>query len=299
MPVNGQQVFSCDYVHARLSERSFEFWIPVLAAVDPREPIPAVLDLVVRAQEPGLYALDFRHIAARDGKVAHGQLTQHLLKQIVQIVSRSNVREIRLVFLLSGCQIQAVIAGVIEEVTLDSPNFVINLPPLSPGVHTHFQPIGFQQSLVSLASTSTRRLGPWAAAHHRFGSLDEPPPALLVEHLLAVLRDLEKAHTAEGHVRLPLFQVETMNRQSELDSRARGWDLQRVKFACLCDLEPDVTPRWQRERENPLSEVVEVDLDDDLFLSLLFNSSLFLVGFLFLLLCLFLIGWFFLVALRG
>ena len=52
--VDGEEVFAGVDVDARLRQRRLQARIPVLAVVDARDSIPAVLDRVVRAEQARL-----------------------------------------------------------------------------------------------------------------------------------------------------------------------------------------------------------------------------------------------------
>ena len=116
--------------------------IPILAVVDARETIAAVFDGVVGAEQSGEHPFYIRRIAAACAKMADGEFAQHFLEQIIQFTAGAEGIEVWLVFLFRGFEIEAVIVGVVEEIALDVPHFVIHLLPLQAWIYAHLDALG-------------------------------------------------------------------------------------------------------------------------------------------------------------
>jgi hypothetical protein len=113
-----------------LCQRSAHARIPVLAVEDACEAITPVLDLEIATEQSSLHTPDFRLFPAADAEVPDDHVAQHLGKQVVQISAGSDAAEEPIVQLLRGFQIEPVKSGVIKEVPLDAPGFVVHLLPL-------------------------------------------------------------------------------------------------------------------------------------------------------------------------
>ena len=93
--VHREQILAGDDVDAGLRQRRGRLRIPVLAVVDPREAVAAVLDLVVAAEQAGLHALDVGRVAAADAQMSDHQIAEHFGEQIVEIGARTDPLEER------------------------------------------------------------------------------------------------------------------------------------------------------------------------------------------------------------
>jgi hypothetical protein len=79
-----------------------------------------------------------------DEHVADGDLAQHLGGEIGELGARGEAVEVGLVAGLDLGNAQAVGVGVVEEVALDAPGFVVDLPPLGAGIDDGFNPPRFR-----------------------------------------------------------------------------------------------------------------------------------------------------------
>ena len=67
--------------------------------------------------------------AAVDIEVADGDIAEHLLEEMDEIVTRGETGEVRLETLTRRRPVEAVKVRVVEEIALDPPGIVIHLPP--------------------------------------------------------------------------------------------------------------------------------------------------------------------------
>ena len=126
----------------------FEIAIPVLAVVDAREPVAAVFERVVGAEQAGLHLLRFGTVAAEDEHVPDGHLAERFREDIVQVPPRPEILEIRLISLLRGLQVETVVTGIVEEVALDSPGLAVHLFPLGARIDVHLEVLGLEHPLI-------------------------------------------------------------------------------------------------------------------------------------------------------
>jgi len=68
-----------------LGQGRLEFGVPILAVVNMRKAIAAVLDFVVRAEQADLDPGNLRLRAAAHKHVTDGNVTEHLAKEIVKV----------------------------------------------------------------------------------------------------------------------------------------------------------------------------------------------------------------------
>src|SRR5438445_894135 len=102
--IYGKEILPDFHVDSWLSERSAEFGIPVLAVVDTRETIAAVLDGIVSAEQPGLDTLGIGNVTATDKHVTDGDLAEHLNEEVIEVITAGDVFEVGLVLLFYGLQ---------------------------------------------------------------------------------------------------------------------------------------------------------------------------------------------------
>jgi len=164
---------------------------------------------------------------------------------------------------LGSNKIESVVSGVVEEVTLDAPSLLVHLFPFGARIHPDLNARGFQG-----AAGRTGR-GGWAGRSRRcnHGSRrgDKPLVVLAVEHLLAVVRKLKIADAGQCHVGLLGFKIVAMHGQSRRSTCAKARSFESVELACLCDLQGDISSRRQGQRQDALSDVLEIDLDGNGF----------------------------------
>jgi hypothetical protein len=127
--VNGEQVLALLDVDARQGKRRGEAGGPVLAAEDFGDLIAVVIDGVIGAQEADLGRV-VRVIGTADEHVADGDFAEHFRGKVGEFGARGEVVEVGLVFCLDFGDAEAVGVGVVEEVALDAPGFVVDLTPL-------------------------------------------------------------------------------------------------------------------------------------------------------------------------
>src|SRR5208337_1166914 len=120
--------------------------IPVFTIVDFGDAVAAVLQAIVRAQQPAFYLLRLRPLAASHKHVADRQFAQALVKQISKLIARRNSVEIRLVLLLCLGEIEAVVVRIVEEVALNPPSLVIDLLPHGAGLDIHLPAVQFERA---------------------------------------------------------------------------------------------------------------------------------------------------------
>ncbi len=200
------------------------------------------------------------------------QFAHHLGEQIIQVAARGNALQIRCILPLGRRQIESVETRIVEEIALDPPDLVIHLLPLDSRIHFHLNAIRLQRFRGSRWSWWRRGRRGSRSRRHRLG--------LPGEHLLAVARDLEERHAANRHVGLLGLEVEAVDGQREWNARSKRRRFCGKDDSGLADLQPDVTPRRQRQRQDSLSDVLEIDLCRLLGL-LRFIVRLLFVGLLF------------------
>jgi hypothetical protein len=183
--IDGQQVFALLDVDAGQGERRGQAGGPVLPAEDFGDAVAAVFDLVVGAQQAGLGAV-VGLVRPVDEHVADGDFAQHLGGEIGELGARGEAVEIRLVFGLDLGNAEAVGVGIVEEVALDAPGFVVDLPPLGAGIDDGFQ-IAQVQGLP----------GSVVAGLQIVGRGDGPAALARVEHLGAVAETVKASTFAE------------------------------------------------------------------------------------------------------
>ena len=136
--VNGKEVFAFLDVNAGESERGGQAGSPVLAAEDFSDAVAAVFDLVVGAEEAG-FGIVVVVTRPADKHVADGDFAQHFDVEVSELGARGEAIEVGLVFGFDFGNREAVGVGVVEEVALDAPGFVVDLTPLGAGIDDGFQ----------------------------------------------------------------------------------------------------------------------------------------------------------------
>jgi hypothetical protein len=194
--VDGQKVLALLDINAGQGERGGEAGGPVLAAEDLGDAIAAVFDLVVRAEQAGRGAVLGR-VRPADEHVADGELAQHLRGEIGELVARCETIEIGLVAGLDLGNAEAVGVGVVEEVALDAPGFVVDLAPLGAGIDDGFK----AAEVEGLAGRGVSGL-------EIVGGGDGPGVMALIEHLGAVGGDDEVVQIAEDGFGFALLEGE-------------------------------------------------------------------------------------------
>src|SRR5437870_3589357 len=113
--------------------------------------------------------------------------------------------------------------GVIEEIALDAPDFVVHLPPLGAGIDADAHTLKVERTAGAAAGRGGSRATPPACGCSRClgGSRgwrlcggDVPVAALAVEDLLAVGRNGGGADVFEEPLRSAFGQVEAVERQA-------------------------------------------------------------------------------------
>ena len=118
-------------VDARLGERRAQLRVPVEAAVDLLQPIAAVGDLVVGAEQAARNVLGSASaVAAADAVMADRELARHPLQHAVEVGARRDVRQERRVLLALLRPVHAVHVRRVEVVAVDPPRLVEDLLPL-------------------------------------------------------------------------------------------------------------------------------------------------------------------------
>src|SRR6185437_2422293 len=117
-PIHGEQILAWLYVHAGFRQRSVQFGIPVLSAIDLREPVPPILNRIISAEQTDLNFRHLRYASTSDKHVSNGHIAQHFAKQKAQVVAARDAGEIRFKLLLGLLQIQAMEIRSIEEIAL-------------------------------------------------------------------------------------------------------------------------------------------------------------------------------------
>src|SRR5262249_54681815 len=135
---------------------------------------------------------------------------------------------------------------------------------------------------------------------------EEPALAVLIEHLLAVIRHGELAHAVEQLLALALLHIEAMDGSLRravvvIVERKYGWALDEEEDPLLTRQQADVVLRRHRQGQRPLIDIFEIDLH---FGRRLLGRILFLLVILLLFVLLFVfilvgvLGVFFVVAFR-
>ena len=79
--------------------------------------------------------------------MAAGQLAEHLLEEIIQVLAAGDPLEVGSVFLFRGREVEPVMVGVVEEVALDPPGLMEHLLPLDEGLDVDLHLAGLQDAL--------------------------------------------------------------------------------------------------------------------------------------------------------
>ena len=128
-------------------------------------------------------------------------------------------------------EVHAVQTRVVEHLALNAPRLAEHLRPLQSRVDLDFEISGRQ---CLRATVARRRPGRPARARRRQRPERADHPAqrlalsLAVEHLLAVVRDLEEAHASQRRVGAPLLQIESVHGQAGARRAGRG----QWRFKC-------------------------------------------------------------------
>jgi len=128
--------------------------------------------------------------------VAAGQLPEHLLEEIVEVLAAGDALEVGGVSLFRRGEVEAVGAGVVEEIALEAPDLVIHLPPFDERLDEDLHLPGVQGALPGLDRAGRRG--------------DRPLRPLVDEDLLARGRKDKVADAVQVLVGLPGAQVELM-----------------------------------------------------------------------------------------
>ena len=231
-----------------MRERRAQFRIPVLAAVDLGEPVAAVLDGIVGAEQPHTDRGRLRPVAAADKHMAQRQVPQHLREQVIQVVAAGDVFQEGSIEFLRGGEIQAMGVRIVQKIALDPPDLVVHLLPLGAWVYPYFHVGEFQRRIVGLQG---------------FGGRDPPVPALAEQHFLAVGRDLKAGRIVRQFFRLALLEIELLNGGRIVVQRLA---LQQNHFALLAGRQTYVIAVGNRQRQDPLADAVEIDIEGRRFL---------------------------------
>src|SRR5262249_36003406 len=112
-------------------------------------------------------------------------------EEIVQIAPAGDVVEVRQESLTRRLEIEAVEAGVVEEVAFDAPDFVIHLLPLGARIDAHLDVVELEQTVAGLG---------------RGGGIDDVPlvGALTIKQLFAVGGYIDATDVIDERLRLAL-----------------------------------------------------------------------------------------------
>ena len=157
-----------------LGERRAQLRIPVEAAVDLLETIPAVGNLVGTEQAAGNRLRLDERVAAADVVVSHRQLARHPLRHAIEVGSRRHVRQERRVLLVLLLPVDAVHVRGVEVVAIDPPRLVEDLLPFGARIDAHFDPVDVQPAFRGLDLLRRRDNRPLVVARvrNRFPSAD-------------------------------------------------------------------------------------------------------------------------------
>ena len=213
--VHCKQILAIADVYTWLSERRAQRRIPVLALVDVRESVTAVLDMIVGAEQSAADGLHIRPIPAAHINVLRADVAQHVGHKVGQIRPAHEVIHVRLVSGHQSLQIDAVQVWVIKEVPFDAPYLAVYLIPLGTWIDVHLHLAHLQRS-ISLACIPG--IGGFPERVHR---LEEPLSGrrsalrqwgrrrlLLVERIFGVEREIEVGNVVQQFVRLPSADIE-------------------------------------------------------------------------------------------
>ncbi len=245
--VDGQQIVADVDVDSWLGERRHEFWIPILAVEDAREAVAAVLDLVVCTEKTGADLARFGSVSAADEHVPDAHVAQHFAEEVVEVRAAGDVVEIRREEFLGGGKIKTMRVRVVEEIALDAPDFVIDLPPLGARVDVNFHFAELQRAVTRLRHGS--RPG------------DKPLISHFVEHLFAIGGNRERGHSFEVLLRLARLEREFLQR--ECGRACKIWNLSpfgEINFAFFSSGQAEIIARGDRQSDDSLSDVLEVDV---------------------------------------
>ena len=194
--------------------------------------------------------------ASIDVQVPDGDVAEHLLEQMDEIVARREASEVWLEASSRGSPIEAVKIRIIEEIALDPPCIVIHLPPLLARVD------------VCLELRDVQRTAPRLRLLHR---RHDHPLRFLAAHahecLLAISRDRERGDAIQHLLELALFEIEAIRRCRRWRSAVRihrGGDaetLEQEQRAGLAAAQLHVVPCRDGQCQDALIDAVEVDAD--------------------------------------
>ena len=162
--------------------------------------------------------------------------------------------------------------GVIEEIALDAPGFVVDLTPLGAGIDG------------GLHGPEVQRLAGIVIAGLQIVGRGDGPAALAgVEHLGAVMRNREMVQVAEHDFRMALFQREPPDSANVglvvfAGRTADRRTLEEVKNPGLARGDFLVIAGRNGKRKNAIADAVEVDGDFDRLVLVVFGGFFVLVG---------------------
>src|SRR5262249_51251461 len=142
------------YVNAGLCERSKKVRVPILAVIDLGETITAVLDLIISPEQAAVVSRRLGRVASARIMMADGHIAEHFLEQVVEIgTARQTIKE-NPIFVRRGLKIQTVEIRVVEEITLDSPDFVVHLTPFGTGIYADLHLTNIQNTVAGFKRLS-------------------------------------------------------------------------------------------------------------------------------------------------